>query len=80
MSRITSGGRPNQKADVGSTWVAWALSASPRTWVNPVTSMVVVNGSVLVMRASHLSSKGDSRPSSPNFSWIWRKRSPDHTE
>ena len=24
MSRITSGGRPNQKADVGSTWVAWA--------------------------------------------------------
>ena len=80
MSRITSGGRPNQNFEVGSTCVACAFSASPRTWVKPVTSMVVVNGSVLVMRVSHLSSKGDSSPSSTNFSWIWRKRSPDHTE
>ena len=47
MSRSTSGGRPNQNGEVGSTWVACAFSASPRTWVNPVTSIVVVNGSVV---------------------------------
>ena len=28
MSRITSGGRPNQNVEVGSTWVACAFSAS----------------------------------------------------
>jgi hypothetical protein len=31
-------------------------------------------------RASHLSSKGDSIPSSSNLAWIWRKRAAGQTE
>ena len=39
---MTSGGRPNQNGELGSTWVAWALSALPRTSAKTVMSTVVV--------------------------------------
>ena len=38
----TSSGSPNQNGEVGSIWVAWALSAPARTSYSPVTSMWVV--------------------------------------
>ena len=45
MVRITSGGSPNQNGDLGSTWVAWARSADPRTSANSEMSTEVVSGS-----------------------------------
>ena len=69
ISSSTSGGRPNQKGELGSTWVACAFSARPRTSV----AQHVDGGRVRVVAGQArqpLLVEGDSIPSSTNLAWI----------